>query len=111
MALTVARTKDMVSKGGPPQGIKMRIITFTGDNAYPTGGYALTPAAVGLDTAILGVVAIGNSTATYSLAWDAVNSKLLWMRMGAALSLAFAQAANNEAGVNGTVFTALVIGY
>lgn len=112
MALGIVRTKDIVARAASLEGIKLRVVTLTGDATYAVGGYALTPANVGFDTTILAVIPCGFGVAgTYSVAWDAVNQKLKWCRMGAALSLGFAEAGVNEAGVNTTVVTCLVLGY
>lgn len=110
MALGLVRTQDF-PRPIAQSGLKFRIVTLTGDAAYATGGYAITAASVGLDSTILAVIPCGGVVAaTYGVAWDAVNQKLKWYRVGAATGGGFAEAGVNEAGVNTTVVTCLVIG-
>lgn len=112
MAITVAVRQNITVRSGVLGGFKMRIVDFTGDATYAVGGYTITAASCNLDTLVHTIIALGfSATGTYQLSWDFSNKKLMFCRMGAALSLGFAEAGVNEAGVNNTRGTCLVLGY
>jgi hypothetical protein len=58
--------------------IQGRVYDVTLDNAYPTGGYAITPSSLAL-TNILGIKVIGGNPAAAVLKyhWDTTNQKLI----------------------------------
>lgn len=84
MAITITKS----SRGSDSIGRRRRIVvTLTLDNSYPTGGYAITAAALGAANArtiegaeLLGGNAIGGGLTPI---WDYVNGKLMLWRTGA----------------------------
>ena len=76
MALTFTSIQRInIQKAG---GVRFAIYDVTFDNGYATGGWAVTPANLGL-TAILGLIPLGPQAAAAGslITWDPVNSKLL----------------------------------
>ena len=66
--------------------------TITGDTSYPTGGYAITAAQVGMNTIQSGIA--DNDTAASRLSsWDQTNKKL---KLFTALSTEAANASNQS---------------
>jgi hypothetical protein len=58
--------------------LAIRVVDVTLDNAYPSGGWAVTPAGVGLGTSgvILAVIPTGSEQGRI-LEWDQANNKLM----------------------------------
>lgn len=81
MAATLARVQEGEDVWG-----KTRAVTFdvTGDTSYPAGGYAITPADLGLKF-IQGAVLIGVNTAglVYFASWNLTTGKLAFVTAGA----------------------------
>jgi hypothetical protein len=87
--------------------VKLLVVDFTCDAAYPTGGYAFTPVGVGL-TDIFGVDIVGNHpgvTCSYQL------GKLLLYGTGSANQAKASELAANSTAVSAaTKLRLLVIG-
>mgnify|MGYP001262126021 CR=1 FL=1 len=76
MALTFTSVANInIQKSG---GFRFRVYDITFDSSYATGGWAITPANVGL-TNIVDMVSSGPQVAAAGavFGWDPVNSKLL----------------------------------
>jgi hypothetical protein len=93
MAITITKVKR-------PQAqilgnVKMVFTDLTLDNAYPTGGYAISAGAFGARD-IFGVSIIGGNAGagTYNFAWNESANKLMAFKAGGATA-AFAETANN----------------
>jgi len=56
-----------------------RVVDITMDNSYPSGGWAVTPLALGFGSngVIFGVIPLGGAKAGRLLEWDQVNLKLM----------------------------------
>ena len=90
------------------QNIKLKLVDFTCDGAYAAGGYAFTPASIGL-TEIYGVELIGNHP---GILVNYAAGKLKIHGSGAASAGAFTELAANSAVIGtGTVLRLLVIGH
>lgn len=61
------------------------IVDVTLDSSYPTGGYALTPATLGVDGATDFIQAVATTTG-HTFSYDYVNSKLLAFSGGTQVS-------------------------
>ena len=87
---------------------RVKVCTITLDNSYPTGGYAITAAAVGLSSIdyVLTDVGARNTAGTfaYPVSWDYTNGKLQAFRQTAATN-GLAEVAN---GVDLSTFSARV---
>lgn len=79
MAVTVTLSGDWLESVGSKRAVNFSV---TGDNSYPTGGYALTAAQVGLGAVDFWEF---NSTGGYVVAYNAATSKLLFYIDGANL--------------------------
>lgn len=97
MALTITQVPDSTFQFGNFTGVIVKCSPAAAD--YPTGGYALGPAQVGLRTLALAVPmpSTNNAVATAmpSLAWDVVHQKLQAFGTGAASGALLAEMANN----------------
>ena len=86
MALTFTDVKRInIQKSG---GIRFAVIDITFDNSYATGGWAVTPANLGMSV-IYGMIALGPQVAAAGslITYDPVNGKLLAFKSTAAGSL------------------------
>jgi hypothetical protein len=87
------------------------LVRITLDASYVNGtGYTITPANVALTTKIEGLYPMGVPGFQPSVALSGNNAVMRMWKTGAAVSTAFAECATNEAGLNGLVLHALVIG-
>lgn len=109
MALGFSVTHVPIKYAG---GYRVKLVQITLDNAYPTGGWAITPAQVGLDTTITRLIPLGFTLNGFGLSWDQANRKLKALKFDypAAAAGAAIEAAANEAGLNGQVVHCLVVG-
>lgn len=78
----------------------------TADNAYPAGGYPVTPAMFGLTT-IVGIIPCPTPDGAH-VAFDPTTSKLKFLLTGSALSGKFAE--SGSSGVSGSVARLLILG-
>lgn len=87
-------------------GKKFRVIPITLDNSYPTGGYAITRAQLGLAGADNpdAVIPIGPASTGHWALWDATNNKLKFF------SAAGTELAGASAALNAATISLLVIG-
>lgn len=102
MAATVSRVPDEANVSVGP--IPVTSITVTGDTSYPTGGYSITAASLGMK-AILGMAPLGNNTAAagFEANWNTQTGKLQFY------SGALAEV-TNATDVHTLIFTILVWG-
>lgn len=82
-------------EGYLPKGPSIRLGRFTGDGAYPAGGYAVTPGNLNFQTEIRNLVVVAGITG-FVPAWDKANGKLKFWKTGAAVSTALAEAAAGD---------------
>lgn len=96
----------------PDKQLKIRVVDFTCDTAYPTGGYPLAPSALGLEE-IWGVSGDGGLAGAGVLAtYDNTNAKLKLFATGSANQAALSELAANSTAVNAsTVLRLLVFGW
>lgn len=77
MAIALTKVADSEVVSGNRRSVNF---TFAGDASYPAGGYAITPANIGLskitDVQVVGVGAVG---ARFLVQWDRVNGKLMFL--------------------------------
>jgi hypothetical protein len=107
MSLTITDVKGAagVSRGVLPD-FKIVVKDVAADNAYPSGGYTLTPATFGMTT-ILAVITCPTPDGAHA-SWDPTTGKLKFLLTGAALSGKFAEASG--AGVSGSSARIIVLG-
>ena len=93
----------------PLKGIRQRIVRITADAAYPTGGWAITPANCQL-TSITQI--FPESVGGYVFEWDEAAQKLkaYWGDNNNASDGPLIEIPVNDAGVNAKVVTCMVVG-
>lgn len=108
MALAFSKTYINIRHA---DGYRFRIVDITLDGAYVNGtGYTITPGNVDLTTKIVGFLP-GNALGFMMRGTTSGNNaNLRCYKTGAAVSTILAECATNEAGLNGLVIQALVVG-
>lgn len=97
---------------GSPQGLTIRVVKWAADAAYPTGGYPVTPAFLGLQGPPWGMIEIGRVTGTENVIWRYLQSPQNTLQAGyvtsSGLQGIFTEYGASAAGVNNNTPTFLV---
>lgn len=107
MALTVTTGREVLRDAG----LKMILLTLTGDNSYATGGYSLADATLGFNTVFAVLFPEGNVWSTGHVArYNSSTKKIMAYTDSASASLPLAELANASTALNGATLPILVLG-
>lgn len=101
MALTFVKATDTPNEPQTFGQFKALLVDLTPDNSYPTGGYALTLAQLGLNH-VVGVISLGGGV---SWTYDAANAKLKAFSGATGLQIA------NAVDLSANLQRVMIIGY